>query len=95
MTKTPQQLADFLANYNRWLRSGFDEHMIDPMDLVEAIDQVVGILEDLPKRVLSDCCQAPAVVAGKPNSTQWHVCPQCSQPCDVFYQDNETTQPQL
>ena len=42
--------------------------------------------------VLSDCCEAPAVVAGKPGSTQWHVCPECCQPCDVFYQDN--TQPQ-
>lgn len=37
--------------------------------------------------VLSDCCEAPAVVAGKPGSTQWHVCPECCQPCDVFYQD--------
>lgn len=34
--------------------------------------------------VLSDCCEAPAVVAGKPGSTQWYVCPQCCQPCDVF-----------
>ena len=33
---------------------------------------------------LSDCCEATAVVAGKPNSTQWYVCPQCCQPCDVF-----------
>jgi len=39
---------------------------------------------------LSDCCEAPAVVAGKPNSTQWYVCPQCCQPCDVFYQDKNT-----
>ena len=43
--------------------------------------------------VLSDCCEAPAVVAGKPNSTQWYVCPQCCQPCDVYYQD-KNTQPQ-
>ena len=42
---------------------------------------------------LSDCCEAVAVVAGKPNSTQWYVCPQCCQPCDVFYQD-KNTQPQ-
>ena len=40
--------------------------------------------------VLSDCCEAEAVVAGKPNSTQWYVCPQCCQPCDVFIR--ETTQ---
>lgn len=33
---------------------------------------------------LSDCCEATAVVAGKPGSTQWYVCPQCCQPCDVF-----------
>jgi len=39
---------------------------------------------------LSDCCEAPAVVAGRPNSTQWYVCPQCCQPCDVFYQDINT-----
>ena len=41
----------------------------------------------------SDCCEARAVVAGKPNSTQWYVCPQCCQPCDVYYQD-KNTQPQ-
>jgi hypothetical protein len=39
---------------------------------------------------LSDCCEAIAVVAGKPNSTQWHVCPQCCQPCVVYYQDKNT-----
>ena len=43
---------------------------------------------------LSDCCEAPAVVAGKPNSTQWYVCPQCCQPCDVYYQEKNTQQPQ-
>jgi hypothetical protein len=40
--------------------------------------------------VLSDCCEAKAVVAGKPNSTQWYVCPKCCQPCDIFYQDINT-----
>ena len=39
---------------------------------------------------LSDCCEAPAVVAGKPGSTQWYACPQCCQPCDVYYQDKNT-----
>ena len=39
---------------------------------------------------LSNCCEAPAVVAGKPNSTQWYVCPECCQPCDVYYQDKNT-----
>ena len=39
---------------------------------------------------LSDCCEAVAVVAGKPGSTQWYVCPQCCQPCDVYYQDKNT-----
>ena len=39
---------------------------------------------------LSECCEATAVVAGKPNSTQWYVCPQCCQPCDIFYQDIQT-----
>ena len=42
---------------------------------------------------LSDCCEAPAVVAGKPNSTQWYVCPQCCQPCDVFIRGT-TQQPE-
>lgn len=40
--------------------------------------------------VLSDCCEAPAVVAGKPGSTQWYVCPQCCQPCDVFIRTTTT-----
>jgi hypothetical protein len=48
------------------------------------------IIEHELNTVLSDCCEAPAVVAGKPNSTQWYVCPQCCQPCDVFYQDTNT-----
>ena len=48
-------------------------------------------LRALPQSIaLSDCCEAPAVVAGKPGSTQWHVCPQCCQPCDIFYQDANT-----
>ena len=51
------------------------------------------IIEHELNTVLSDCCEAPAVVAGKPNSTQWYVCPQCCQPCDVYYQD-KNTQPQ-
>jgi hypothetical protein len=48
------------------------------------------IIEHELNTVLSDCCEAPAVVAGKPNSTQWYVCPQCCQPCDVYYQDKNT-----
>lgn len=40
--------------------------------------------------VLSDCCEATAVVAGKPGSTQWYVCPQCCQPCDVFIRTTTT-----
>lgn len=51
------------------------------------------IIEHELNTVLSDCCEAAAVVAGKPNSTQWYVCPQCCQPCEVFYQDRNT-QPQ-
>ena len=94
MTKTPQELAAYLKSYNRWRRSDTDEPMPDPTELGQAIDQVIAILEDLPKRVLSDCCQAQAVVAGKPNSTQWHVCPECCQPCDVYYLYNEPAQPQ-
>lgn len=32
----------------------------------------------------SDCCEARAVIAGKPGSTQWYACPECYDPCDVF-----------
>ena len=95
MTKTPQELADFLKNYNRWLRSAADEHTIDPMELVEVINQVIGILEEPAQQqtiVLSDCCEAPAVVKGKPGSTQWYACPDCYDPCDVFIKT--TTQSQ-
>jgi len=42
--------------------------------------------------VLSDCCEKP-VMFGKTGSTQWYGCPECCQPCDVFYQDNKPTQP--
>ena len=51
-------------------------------------------LRVLPQSIaLSDCCEATAVVAGKPNSTQWYVCPQCCQPCDVFIRGT-TQQPE-
>lgn len=94
MTKTPQELADFLKNYNSWRRGSYLHEQPAPTELGQALDQVIAILEDLPKRVLSECCQAQAVVAGKPNSTQWHVCPECCQPCDVYYLYNEPAQPQ-
>ena len=42
---------------------------------------------------LSDCCEATAVVAGKPGSSQWYACPECYEPCDVFIRTT-TTQPQ-
>jgi hypothetical protein len=96
MTKTPQELAEYLRKANAWRRSDTDEPMPDPTELGEAIDQVIAILEEQAQPqtiVLSDCCEVPAVTAGKPNSTQWHVCPECCQPCDVFYQDNKPTQP--
>ena len=58
-------------------------------------DEVVRLrAEQQPQSIaLSDCCEAPAVVAGKPGSTQWYVCPQCCQPCDVFIRTT-TQQPQ-
>lgn len=100
MTKTPQELADFLKNYNR-SRCGFNGRCGPyvheppvPEELGQVLDQVIAILEDLPKRVLSECCQAPAVLAGKPDYSQWNVCPQCCQPCNVYYLYNEPTQPQ-
>ena len=53
-------------------------------------DEVERLRAQPQSIALSDCCEAEAVVAGKPGSTQWHVCPQCCQPCDVFYQDINT-----
>jgi hypothetical protein len=53
-------------------------------------DEVERLRAEPQTIALSNCCQATAVVAGKPNSTQWYVCPQCCQPCDVFIR--ETTQ---
>jgi len=49
-------------------------------------DEVVRLRAEQQSQsiALSDCCEATAVVAGKPGSAQWYVCPQCCQPCDVF-----------
>jgi hypothetical protein len=93
MTKTPQELAAYLLQVNAWRRRDTGEPMPDPTELGKAIDQVIAILEDLPKRVLSDCCKKP-VMFGKTGSTQWYGCPECCQPCDVYYLYNEPTQPQ-
>lgn len=61
------------------LRARLDETRIlaDEVERLRAGQQQQSI-------AFSDCCEARAVVAGKPNSTQWYVCPQCCQPCDVF-----------
>lgn len=93
MTKTPQELAAYLLQVNAWRRRETGKPMPDPTELSKAIDQVIAILEDLPKRVLSDCCKKP-VMFGKTGSTQWYGCPECCQPCDVYYLYNEPTQPQ-
>jgi hypothetical protein len=95
MTKTPQELAAYLLQVNAWRRRDTGEPMPDPTELGKAIDQVIAILEEqahTQRIARSECCDAPAVVAGKPNSTQWYACPQCCQPCDVFIRT--TTQPQ-
>ena len=97
MTKTPQELADYLRRANAWRRSDTDEPMPDPTELGQAIDQVITILEKQaqPQTIaLSECCEAPAVVAGKPGSTQWYACPDCYDPCDVFIRTTTTQQPQ-
>jgi hypothetical protein len=94
MTKTPQDLAAYLRKANAWRRSDTDEPMPDPTELGKAIDQVIAILEKQAQTqsiALSDCCDAPAIVVNKARPTQWHGCPQCCQPCDVFYQDINTT----
>jgi hypothetical protein len=88
MTKTPQELADYLRRANAWRRSDTDEPMPDPTELGQAIDEVIALLEEQaqPQTIArSECCEAPVVTAGKSNSTQWHVCPQCSQPCEVYF----------
>lgn len=91
MTKTPQELADYLRRANAWRRSDTDEPMPDPTELGEAIDQVIKILEDLPRRVLSECCEAPAVLAGKPDYSQWYACSDC---CNLTHVLIRTSQPQ-
>ena len=62
-------------------------------------DEVVRLREELKTNktiifpaILSDCCEAPAVLAGKSGSTQWYGCPECCQPCDVFFRTT-TEQP--
>jgi hypothetical protein len=88
MTKTPQELAAYLRKANAWRRSDTDEPMPDPTELGQAIDQAIAFLEEQaqPQSIArSECCEVPVVTAGKPNSTQWHVCPQCYQPCDVYF----------
>jgi hypothetical protein len=96
MTKTPQELADFLKNYNCWRRGSYLHEQPAPTELGQVLDQVIAILEAPAQQqtiVLSDCCEAPAVVAGKPGSTQWYACPDCYDPCDVFIRTT-ITQPQ-
>ncbi len=96
MTKTPQELAAYLRRINAWRRSGTHEPMPNPTEIGEVIDQVIAILEKPAQQqtiVLSDCCEAPAVVAGKPGSTQWYACPDCYDPCDVFIKTTKQPQP--
>jgi hypothetical protein len=51
--------------------------------LAEEVERLRG---EQPQTIArSECCEVPAVTAGKPNSTQWHVCPQCCQPCEVYF----------
>jgi hypothetical protein len=88
MTKTPQELAAYLTNYNRWRRGSYLHEQPVPEELGQVLDQVIAILEKQaqPQTIArSECCEVPAVTAGKPNSTQWHVCPQCFQPCEVYF----------
>jgi hypothetical protein len=96
MTKTPEKLYAYLLQANAWRRRDTGEPMPDPTELGKAIDQVIAILQEQvqPQRIArSECCGARAVTAGKPGSTQWHVCPHCCEPCDVYYHDSKPTQP--
>ena len=60
--------------------------LADEVERLRALPQTQSV-------ALSECCEAPAVVAGKPNSTQWYACPECYEPCDVFIRTT-TQQPQ-
>ena len=98
MNKTPQELADYLRRANIWRRSNIDDPMPEPTELGEAIDQAIAILEKQaqPRTLFfSDCCQAKTEIGGRNSrgATRWYVCTDCRKPCDVYYQDNETTQP--
>ena len=68
------------------LRARLDETRIlaDEVERLRAGQQQQSI-------AFSDCCEARAVIAGKPGSTQWYACPECYEPCDVFIRT--TTQP--
>jgi hypothetical protein len=56
--------------------------------------EVVRLRGERPQIIArSKCCQALAMVKGKPGSTKYNFCPHCGQSCDVFYQNNKTTQP--
>jgi hypothetical protein len=95
-TKSPQELADYLKNYNCWRRGSYLHEQPIPEELGQVLDQAIAILEEQaqPQRIArSKCCGARAVTAGKPGSTQWHVCPHCCEPCDVYYHDSKPTQP--
>jgi len=80
--------AAMLEHENISLRARLDEARIlaDEVERLRAGQQQQSI-------AFSDCCEARAVVAGKPGSTQWYACPECCQPCDVFIRTT-TQQPQ-
>jgi hypothetical protein len=46
MNKTPQELADYLKNYNHWRRGSYLHEQPVPEELGQAIDQVIAILEE-------------------------------------------------
>ena len=90
MTKTPQELAEYLRRANAWRRSDTDEPMPDPTELGEAIDQAIAILEQQaqPDTIArSECCQAKTEIGGRksPGSTRWYVCTDCRKPCEVYF----------
>jgi hypothetical protein len=94
MTKTPQELADYLKNYNCWRRGSYLHEQPAPTKLGQVLDQVIAILEKQAQQqtiALSDCCQASAVLEGKPGSTQWYACSDC---CNLTHVLIRTSQPQ-
>ena len=55
-------------------------------------DEVERLRAEQSRIAFSECCKKP-VMFGKTGSTQWYGCPECCQPCDIFFRNEGTQQP--